>query len=56
VLGGVPGLFVGAGIGAGVSTVWWLKQDRQEVIPENTEIVFSLSTPMSITPLTASQN
>jgi len=52
VIGGVPGALVGAGIGAGVSTVWWLKQDRQAVVPENTEIVFSLSAPMSITPLT----
>lgn len=52
VFGGVPGAFIGAGIGAGVSTVWWLKQDRQEVIPAETAIVFSLSTPMSITPLT----
>lgn len=54
VIGGVPGFVVGAGIGAGVSTVWWLKQDRQEVIPENTGIIFSLSAPMSMTPLTAS--
>lgn len=52
VFGGVPGAFIGAGIGAGVSTVWWLKQDRQEVVPQNTAITFSLSTPMSITPLT----
>jgi len=52
VFGGVPGALIGAGIGAGVSTVWWLKQDRQEVVPENTSIVFSLSVPMSITPLT----
>ena len=52
VLGGVPGAFIGAGIGAGISTVWWLKQDRQEEIPENTGVTFSLSIPMSITPLT----
>ncbi len=52
VFGGVPGAFIGAGIGAGVSTVWWLKQDRQETVPQNTTLVFSLSTPMSITPLT----
>jgi hypothetical protein len=52
VFGGVPGAFIGAGIGAGVSTVWWLKQDRQEVVPENTGIIFSLSVPMQITPLT----
>lgn len=52
VFGGVPGFFIGAGIGAGVSTAWWLKQDRQTVVPENTGIIFSLSTPMPITPLT----
>ncbi|WP_263374743.1 hypothetical protein [Granulicella aggregans] len=52
VFGGVPGAFIGAGIGAGVSTVWWLKQDRQETVPQNTTLVFSLSTPMSITPVT----
>jgi hypothetical protein len=52
IFGGVPGAFIGAGIGAGVSTVWWLKQDRQEVVPQNTTLIFSLSTPMSITPLT----
>jgi hypothetical protein len=53
VLGGVPGAFIGAGIGAGISTVWWLKQDRQEEIPENTGVIFSLSAPMIVTPLTA---
>ncbi len=52
VIGGVPGALIGGGIGAGVSTVWWLKQDRQEVIPQNTGIVFSLSIPMSVTPIT----
>ncbi len=56
VFGGVPGFFIGAGVGAAVSTAWWLKQDRQEVIPENTGIIFSLSVPMSMTPMTASTN
>ena len=56
VFGGVPGFFIGAGIGAGVSTAWWLKQDRQEVVPENTGIIFSLSVPMQITPLTTGTN
>ena len=56
VFGGVPGFFIGAGIGAGVSTVWWLKQDRQEVVPENTGVIFSLNTPMTITPLTLGTN
>lgn len=56
VFGGVPGALIGAGIGAGISTVWWLKQDRQEVVPANTAIIFSLSAPMSITPLTMGTN
>ncbi len=51
-VGGVPGALIGGGIGAGVSTVWWLKQDRQEVIPQNTEIVFSLNVPMVLQPMT----
>lgn len=52
VFGGIPGALIGGGIGAGVSAVWWLKQDRQEVIPQNTGIVFSLSAPMMISPIT----
>ncbi len=56
VFGGVPGALIGAGIGAGVSTVWWLKQDRQEVVPADTAIIFSLSAPMSIPPLTMGTN
>lgn len=52
VFGGVPGALIGGGIGAGVSTVWWLKQDRQEVIPQNTGIVFSLNIPMTMSPIT----
>jgi hypothetical protein len=51
VFGGVPGALIGGGIGAGISTIWWLKQDRQEVIPHNTQIVFSLSVPMVTTPM-----
>jgi hypothetical protein len=50
-IGGMPGALIGGGIGAGVSTVWWLKQDRQEVIPQNTSIVFSLNAPMAISPI-----
>ena len=42
---------VGAGIGAGVSTVLWLKQDRQAELPKNVSLVFSLTTPMILTPL-----
>ncbi len=41
----------GAGIGAGVSTVVWLKQDRQATLPKDVSLVFSLTTPMILTPL-----
>ena len=41
-LGGVPGAVVGASIGAGAGTIWWLKRDRQETLPAQTEIIFAL--------------
>lgn len=50
-LGGGVGAVVGAGIGAGVSTVIWLKQDRQATLPKDVQLVFSLTTPMILTPL-----
>jgi hypothetical protein len=50
-LGGGVGAVVGAGIGAGVSTVVWLKQDRQATLPKDVALVFSLTTPMVLTPL-----
>jgi hypothetical protein len=50
-VGGGVGAVVGAGIGAGVSTVIWLKQDRQATLPKNVQLVFSLTTPMVLTPL-----
>jgi len=52
-IAGVPGAVVGAGIGAGVSTVVWLKQDRQANLPKNLGVVFSLTEPMSVTPASA---
>ena len=51
VIGGGVGAAVGAGIGAGVSTVLWLKQDRQATLPKDVALVFSLTTPMILTPL-----
>jgi len=45
---GVPGAVVGAGVGAGVGTVVWLKQDRQAVLPLNTEVTFSLIEPLTV--------
>lgn len=50
-IGGGVGALVGAGIGAGVSTVLWLKQDRQAELPKDVTLVFSLTTPMILTPL-----
>lgn len=50
-IGGGVGALVGAGIGAGVSTVIWLKQDRQATLPTDAKLVFSLTTPMILTPL-----
>ncbi len=51
VIGGGVGALVGAGIGAGVSTVIWLKQDRQATLEKDVPLVFSLTTPMILTPL-----
>jgi hypothetical protein len=53
-IGGGVGALVGAGIGAGVSTVIWLKQDRQATLPTDAKLVFSLTTPMILTPLSGS--
>jgi hypothetical protein len=50
-IGGGVGAVVGAGIGAGVSTIIWLKQDRQATLPKDELLVFSLTTPMILTPL-----
>lgn len=49
-LGGGVGAAVGAGIGAGVGTVLWLRQDRQQTLPEGVELVFSLNRPMELKP------
>jgi hypothetical protein len=51
VIGGGVGAIVGAGIGAGVSTVIWLKQDRQATLPKDVQLVFSLTAPMVLRPL-----
>ncbi|HTD96321.1 MAG TPA: hypothetical protein VK627_05310 [Edaphobacter sp.] len=50
-IGGGVGAVVGAGVGAGVSTVMWLKQDRQATLKKDAGLVFSLTTPMILTPL-----
>ena len=53
VLGGGVGAVVGAGIGAGAGTIVWLKTDRQEVVPEQAMLVFSLAQAMPLTPQSA---
>jgi hypothetical protein len=53
VLGGGVGAAVGAGVGAGVGTVLWLRQDRQQTLPEGTLLIFSLNRPMGLIPTTA---
>jgi hypothetical protein len=50
-MGGGVGAIVGASLGAGVSTVIWLKQDRQATLPKDVPLIFSLTTPMILTPL-----
>jgi hypothetical protein len=52
-IAGPAGALVGAGVGAGVSTVVWLKQDRQAELPKDLQIIFSLTEPMSVTPASA---
>lgn len=53
VVGGLPGALIGAGVGAGVSTVVWMRQDRQADLPKDLGIVFSLTEPMRVAPLSA---
>jgi hypothetical protein len=52
-MGGVPGAVIGAGVGAGVSTAVWMRQDRQADLPKDLGIVFSLTEPMRVTPMSA---
>jgi len=52
-IGGVPGALIGAGVGAGTSAVVWLKQDRQAELPKDLGVVFSLTAPMMVTPVSA---
>ena len=50
-MGGGVGALVGAGIGAGAGTIVWLKQDRQATLPQDSLLVFSLTTPMVLKPM-----
>jgi len=51
-IGGGVGALVGAGVGAGASTVMWLKQERQATLDKDSRLVFSLTTPLIVKPLT----
>ncbi len=51
VIGGGVGAAVGAGIGAGAGAIWWLKQDRQAVLPQDSMLVFSLTEAMPVMPI-----
>ena len=55
-MGGAPGALIGAGVGAGAATVVWLKQNTQAELPKDLQLVFSLTEPMKVTPLGASQH
>jgi hypothetical protein len=54
-IGGGVGALVGAGIGAGASTVMWLKQERQATLDKDSRLVFSLTTPLILKPLSSGQ-
>lgn len=47
VFGGGAGALIGAGVGAGISTAWWLKQDRQTALPPETKLTISLTAPLA---------
>jgi hypothetical protein len=50
-MGGGVGAVVGLGVGAGLGTVWWFKHDRQQTLPEGTEIVFTLNNNLIVSPV-----
>jgi hypothetical protein len=49
-IGGGVGAVVGLGVGAGIGAIWWLKRDREQLLPKGTELVFSLDSPLDLTP------
>lgn len=48
---GAPGAIVGASIGASLTTVHWLRQDKTARLPVESRVVFSLTTAMPMIPL-----
>ena len=53
VMAGGVGAAVGAGVGAGAGAFLWLKQDRQASLPQDTLLVFSLTRPMPVMPVSS---
>lgn len=49
VIAGPAGALIGAGVGAGLGTVVWLKQDRQARLPQGTQMVLSLTEALDLT-------
>jgi hypothetical protein len=47
-IGGGVGAVVGLGVGVGAGTILWLRQDRQEILAEGTEITFALDEPLTL--------
>ncbi len=47
-IGGGVGAVVGLGIGVSAGTILWLRQDRQEMLAEGTEITFALDEPLTL--------
>lgn len=54
-VGGGVGAAVGAGVAGGIGAVWWLKQDRQQMLPKGMDITFSLDAPLRLNAPTAYQ-
>lgn len=55
-MGGAPGAVIGGAVGAGAATIVWLKQDTQAELPKELELTFSLTEPMSVTPVGAANH
>ncbi len=48
---GVPGAIVGAAIGVSLTTAHWLFENRQAILPKNSELDLGLTAPMSLVPM-----
>jgi len=50
IAGGAKGMFIGAGVGATVTTIHWLTKRHSAELPAGTEILMELSRPMVLSP------